>query len=399
MKYLNMRPILLVTLVLICTTFASAAEKAKVESKPTTKQLMQSFLEQLTILKPYMVSDEKIVDPKNELEIAKSLKEFSRLAKLAAHDPVLNKENFKFSRSILEHHIADVERTFRLGNKHFARWQLASTASICMSCHTQMRSTDRTFENFVNHKSFSSEFDQAEFLFATRAFDKAFAMFDSQIMGYPKNGVTTDELGRALERQLTYYTRLKRDLPGGIIKMKAYLKNEKLPPFARRNIEAWVQQMESFQAQKPIDPSQSSAEQVLAFAKKNIESQSTRKMIEASNPKLVTYLYVSGMLFEYLSKYPRSASVPELLYWLSICDRSINYSLFYSLADLYLRECIVSYPASPMAKKCYKEFEEATILGYSGSAGTQVPPDVQTDLDQLRKLVESRGKIESNGPK
>jgi len=364
------------------------AEKAP----PKTREIMDQFLEQLTALKPFMVSEQKFVDPKNELEISQHLKQFTKAAKTAAHDPALNAENFKFSRAILEKHIADTERTFRLGNKYFARWQLASTASICMTCHTQMRSTDQTFENFVNHKVFKSEFDQAEFLFATRGFDKAFALYDKLITDYPKNDASPEEVERALERQLTYYTRLTRDLSGGLTKFKSYQSNTKLPEFIKRNLSAWVQQLEGLSKQKSLAPKSSKAEDILAFAKKNIKSKVA--VFDSSNPKLVTYLYVSGILYEFLNKHPQSAAVPDVLYWLSFCDRSVNSSFFYSLADLYLRECVTNYPKSPIARKCYKEFEEATIFGFTGSAGTNVPPEVQADLDELKKLLDGKGAVE-----
>ena len=44
-------------------------------------------------------------------------------------------------------------------------------------------------------------------------------------------------------------------------------------------------------------------------------------------------------------------------------------------------------PRSPHAEKAYALLEEYTVLGYSGSGGIHVPPDVQARLDELYALV------------
>lgn len=365
------------------------------KSKPLeTKELMEQFLLQLVSLKKYFVSEDKFVDPKNSIEISSHLKEFADLAKQTKHDPRLNQENFKFSRHVLQDHITDTERVFRLGNKSYARWKLASTVSVCMSCHSQMPAANRSFGEFGNFKIFSSEFDQAEFLFATRAFDKSFELYDKIIDGYPKNKFQPEQVETSLERQLAYFSRIKRDPKEALVRMKAHQKNKELPEYLRRNVAAWISQFENWDKQAVFDLKTATDQQVIDFAKSNIEAKWNSKMMGASNPKLVTFLRVSGVLFEYLQTHPQSKAVPEVLYWLSICDRSINNTVFYSLADLYLRECIVNYPAQPIAKKCYKEFEEETILGYTGSSGTHLPAEVRADLDRLKKLVDTGGKVE-----
>jgi hypothetical protein len=57
----------------------------------------------------------------------------------------------------------------------------------------------------------------------------------------------------------------------------------------------------------------------------------------------------------------------------------------------------VRYPREAIAKKCFKEYEEETILGYTGSSGTNVPGEVRRDLNSLKKLIETGGKVELHG--
>lgn len=363
----------------------------------SSKDHMNQLLKELTILKTYFVSEDKFLDPKNNAKIATHLKKFSAMAAQTNHDPVMDQQNFKFTQQVLQAHIVETERAFNEGKKSYARWQLASTISLCMSCHTQAPATQRAFSDFNNLKTYSSKFDQAEFLFATRAFEQANQLFNSIIDSYPKNKVSLQQVETALERELTYYARVQRNPDQAVLAFKKYQKNKELPEFLQKNISVWIAEFENWKKQPSIDMTKSTDEQILEYARKNIADDGNHKMLTSSDPTLLTYLRVSGMLYEHLQKKSGSKVVPEILYWLSLCDRVINHNFFYSMADIYLKECIVKYSTTPIAKKCYQEYETQTILGYTGSGGTNVPADVKADLDQLKKLVNSSGKIDLKG--
>lgn len=359
-----------------------------------TKALMAQYLMHLTSLKRYLISDEKFSDPKNAKEIETNLKEFARLAKSAAHDPTLNQENFKFSRQVLEQSIVESERAFRLGRKSYARWQLNSAVNVCMSCHTQLPSSNRVFTNFKDPSIFTSKFDRAEFLFATRVFDRSMDLYDESIKGFPDNQISIFQIETALERQVAYFTRIIRNPAAGILKLKEHQKNKLLPEFLQNNIKVWMAQLSVEEKQTPFDPRSATDKQIIEYAAKNIESDSKQNTFDATNPRLVTYLVVSGMLFEFLEKHPQSAVTPQVLYWLAMCERSIENNFFFSLSDLYLRECVTKYPADPIAKKCYNQYELEITLGYTGSGGTRVPLEVKQDLEALKQLVDSKGKVD-----
>lgn len=376
---------------------AAAAPAAESQKSTSTKKIMHRFLGELVALKKYLLFEDAFTDPKNSKEISSHLREFAALAKQAKHDPQLQQENFKFSRYVLEEHIADAERAFRLGNKSYVRWQLQSTVSLCMSCHLQMPTATRAFEEFQSLKMYSSNFDQAEFLFATRDFDKAFSLYNRILNEYPDNKVKIDQIETALERELAYFSRIKRDPKEALRYLKLYQGNKKLPEHLQRNIAAWISQLELWSKGPDLDLATATEAQVLEFAKKNIDGKWTKAMSQANNPNLVRDLRVSGLLFEYLQGHPSSKITPEILYWLAICERSISTGFIYPLADLYLRECMIRYSSSPIAKTCFKEYEEQTVAGYTGSSGINVPPEVLRELNRLRKIVDSGGKVELQG--
>ena len=102
----------------------------------------------------------------------------------------------------------------------------------------------------------------------------------------------------------------------------------------------------------------------------------------------IARLWLRGSLYHYLNIRPHKDEVPQILYWLAIVDRSVNFSIYYSLADMYLKECILSYSRHPFARKCFEEYKENIILSYSGSRGTDIPEDIQQELKALQIRVE-----------
>lgn len=369
-------------MVLLLAGYGFSATSSPVQ----TKVIMSGFLEQLNAVKKYMVSETRFADPKNKVEISEHLKQFSQIADATMHDPQLQLDNFKLSRDVLVKHIHETEKIFREGNKDYARWMLNSTVYVCMSCHTQTPSADKRPLLETDSGNYFSQFEQAEFLFASRSFSEASRIYDLIIRGMVNDA--NPEVEKSLQRQVAYFARVKRAPKQAIKTLNEYLKLKNTPDYIRRDLVNWISQFEKWKNGKDIDPARASGEAIIDFAKSQIGSDQGVK-IESSNPKLVNYLRVSGVLYQFLHSHPQSKFTPQILYWLAICERSIEHNFFFSLADLYLRECITKYASDPVAKKCYAEFEKETVLGYSGSRGVDVPASVRDDLKALKKLIES----------
>ncbi|MCM2353135.1 MAG: hypothetical protein NDI63_05910 [Pseudobdellovibrio sp.] len=369
---------LIVFLALLMSMPVISAEQPAVH----TKTIMVQFLQQLNAVKKYMASESRFNDPKNKIEIAESLKKFSEIAEATMHDPQLQLDNFKLSRDVLVKHIHETEKIYLEGNKNYARWMLNSTIYVCMSCHTQTPSSDKRFFLTKDSENYFSQFEQAEFLFASKNFGEASRIYDAIIRGMVKD--ENLEVKKSLQRQVAYYARIKRNPTEAIAVLKDYLKLKNLSAYIRRDLLSWINQFEKWQNDNTFKLETATDESIIQFAKAHLEGKTKN---------LVNYLRVSGLLYEFLQTHPNSKATPQILFWLAVCDRSIERNFFFSLADLYLRECITKYPADPIAKQCYSEYEKETIFSYSGSRGTDVPLSVRNDLNTLKALVESGGKV------
>ena len=357
-----------------------------------TKKTMQDFLVTLTALKAYISSDAEFINQKNYASILKGLKELSTAAKNTKHDPKLLQENFKFSRQVLEDHLVETERVFGTGNKIYARWMMNSTLGICVSCHSQIPTNSRQKSPFLVSKVYSSDFYQADFLFATRDFEGASQIYRKLIKDYPKSGANFERLELSVGRELSYCLRIKRQLPVCRERIKDFLKNKELPESISKRLNGWDGQLAKWSEIELPNPKSTKEAEINKFAEVNLSSEAYQTAGSFAEKKVISYLLVSGILFEYLQSHPLGANEPDILYWLAKTDRELNNTFFYSLADLYLRECILKFPAHPTALKCYDEYKEEMILGYTGSSGVNIPADVSDDLKQLKGFIDSKGK-------
>ncbi|HEX4926203.1 MAG TPA: tetratricopeptide repeat protein [Bdellovibrionales bacterium] len=371
--------------------FASDKKQSETSQEPSkaadVRPVMQQILIHIQALRPFMTSESKFVDPKNSETIKGHLADLSKLVKAAKHNETLKAPTMSISREVLDGHISETERIFRVGDKRYARWALNSTLSVCMSCHTQETQKNANPWKLTGFAEFGSTFDQAELLFTGRDYEAAIALYDRIIDEYPDNAAKLSDVETALERKVAYYSRVKRDFNQAIESMKRSQNNKRLPESSHRNLIAWEG---LFRKQSKVilpDPKTANDGQIKAYVDKELKRGLWDALIEANNPRLVTNLTMSGILYEYLHHHPDTKIKPEILYWLALCDRKINNNFFYSLADIYLKECVHSFPESPVAKKCFKEYETHTILSYSGSAGVNVPEDVSAELRALKMKV------------
>lgn len=379
----------------LSTLAADKAEKPK-HVQPTMHKLFSKIQE----LVPYVVDEEKFNDPKNEKFIADSLKEMKKLAKDASHAEELKTTTFKISRKVLEDHFADIERVFKVGNKNFARWELGSTVPLCMSCHTQAPSASRNWDVVDITRGNLNDYQKAELLFMGRDFDDALNYYDVVISGYPDNKIPVNQVEKSLERKVVIFSRVKRDFTGGVKSLEKSLKNKKLPEAFVKNVNAWIGLFRIQNKNGFPNPKKSNDRDIQKYVQKELKRGLWDDMTDArntTNPRLVKNLTVSGVLYEYLNTHPETKIKPDILLWLAMCDRKFQETLFYSLADMYLKECINEFPTHPTAKKCFDEYKDNTIISYSGSGGVNLPDDVKKELKDLSIKVYGVDKSQVEG--
>ncbi len=59
----------------------------------------------------------------------------------------------------------------------------------------------------------------------------------------------------------------------------------------------------------------------------------------------------------------------------------------WDLADEYLGACVQEYPHSTIGEKCFNQYSDNVVVGYSGSAGTNIPAAVREHLARMKALA------------
>jgi hypothetical protein len=357
-----------------------------------TKSTMHKFLSDILALQPFLSSDDAFNDPKNQNTIAVHLISLNQWASDAADHFDLKKMQYSFSREVLKTQFNSALQAYEFGNKQYARDAINSSLSLCMSCHTQLPAKSRPsayLTTLVEKPDLPEDmFKQAELVFTMWEFDWALGLYDKMIAGYPKNKLSKEQIQTCLERKLSIFARIKRDPKAGIASFTKDLKNHKLPPNLKKDIQFWISEFRSWASEQPIDVKTAGDDEIHRYITQNLvtmEEAPGQKKVDS--PNIVTLLKISGVLYEYLNTRPSTTLKPDILYWLAICDKKVNQNYFYSLSDLYLRECIMTYPKSELAPKCFAEYKKNTLDHYLYHHENKVPPEVQTELDRFEKSV------------
>lgn len=369
--------------VLVSSAMTFHAHHAEAEVKPYMDQL----LHELFVLKPFIVNEDEFKNPKNNDTIKTSLNNMVQLSKKINHDKKIKKSAFKVSAQVLTEQLKDVSDVFQNGNKDYSLWTLKSTLNTCMSCHTQLPSVSTRFNTENESKKLTHLFNEAEFLFTVRNFDQAMPLYSEAVKNYPKD-MKIGDLDKVLLRKAYYFVRVKRDLPGLVVSLTADLQNKSIPESNKKSIQDLITSAESLQADKYPEFTAKNESELKIYAEKELQPILKGDLQFLSDKNLITYLKVSSILYEYIDKNPKTKLLPDMLYWLSFCEKRYTKNMYYSLPELYLRQCIMDYPKNPVAKKCYKEFEEMTLVSYTGSSGVNLPKDVRTELEKMKKMIE-----------
>jgi hypothetical protein len=288
-------------------------------------------------------------------------------------------------RYILDY-LQETQRALNEKNVDYARSRLYGLGSICASCHTQDTRL-RTLFAGAGRDKFADDASYAEFNFLTRNYDEAEKYFERELRA---PGTKTEyDIIRPLQRLVVIYAQIRNQPGAGAEALGKFVDLPQHTATTRQELKGWVTGMRALDA--------TGAGKVTAPAFRELESlvneilgplDQPLNVIRVPPDQEVRRIWLSGLLYHYLNRKPPADEVPKLLYWLAVNDRVVGYNYFYSLADLYLRECVYGHAAHPYAARCLAEFQEYVNFAYSGSGGTFIPEELQNELNKMKQAVD-----------
>jgi len=374
--------ITVVNLLLVLSISAVFADKQTLSSvNPIMAQIGQTMDQMF----PILFDDNKFSTPENKKYIANAIQKLQELFKTAKPHFDSKSLTYRISFDVIDKQLSDATTAMKYNNENYARNILKDFVSVCTSCHTQ-DSKLRTLFSGTTRAHFSNNLQFAEFNYMTRNYPTAIKSYDI----YVKNNKDLSEadLLTIMKRILTIYVQVYNRPEDAITELKKFKSYPHHTPFSAKNLEEWLVGLHDLVEQKVSKIKLTDFKQLKAQVYKILGPLDEPGSAEfPSKKEKVARVWLRGQLYHYLNTSPPKDEIPEILYWLAIVDRSINYSFYYSLADMYLKECMLQYTSHPFAKKCYDEYESYVTFSYSGSRGTDIPEDIQQELKALKVRV------------
>lgn len=374
---------LLLAFVMLGGAFAAFAD---------VKPFMDQMLVELFKLKPYIASEDKYTDPKNHEVVDSSLKKMIELSQKINHEKMIQRTGFVVSSNILNQQLKEAEAVYNNGNKAYSLWMLKSTLGVCMNCHTQLPAVSTVFTDLNKGHILTNDFEEGEFLFVIRNFKEAMKSYEAAIKGYPKNQLTSVDADKVIFRQLFYYVRVDRNFPGLISALSKDLENKQLPLSLQNKIKDFRSAAEKMKSEAYPAFSEAQENDLRKYVESSLQEELAGKFSFALPAKELNYLKVSSVLYDYLNKYPGTRLKPDILYWLSFCESHYSHNAFYSLPELYLKQCVLEFPKNPIAKKCLTQYQDLVTIAFTGSSGTHLPDAVVKEMKTMEELVKKMDK-------
>jgi len=326
-------------------------------------------------------------------------KQFERLSELfKASKPHIAKRSitYNISYDLMIQHMDDIRIVLERGDISLAKGMLKSVPYLCVSCHTQDVQQNKVFSS-VGRGKFENDYQYAEYLYVTRNYDNAVKYYMKYLTSLqPAN---EEYIQSALRRILVIYSQIKKDPGKAIDKLQPFAQKSEISKSIRKDINEWILGLEDLKTSSVLDESSYKERQKYVEYYLNQLANHDVNYFTTEKDK-VFYITLRGLLYEYLNSNPSENDVPVILYWLAVCDRTLEYSFFDDLADIYLKECILTYSNHPYAKKCFQEYETFMRFAYTGSSGTDLPGDIQQEIEVLKNIIQRsdlKGKNDAHG--
>lgn len=295
-------------------------------------------------------------------------------------DPTLG-----FISNLFEREVKQAYRALQSGHTAYAKNVLRTMTGFCIACHTR-HDKGPDFPSFdLNSKTAAlSQMQKAELLAATRQFDAALSEFEGIISDKNLANTRPFEWGRAVRNALTISIRVKKDPDRTLTIIDRIPALTDPPGFYAQNIPVWRQSILQWKAEQ--EKRINTEEGLFVEATRLNKEAKDVQQFPLDHSADVLYLRTSAVVHELLARYPSGQRTSEALLMAGAAYDLLENRLTSRLPDLYYESCIRNSPHSPIAEKCYQRFEQNMLFGYSGSAGTFLPNEVQELMKELQAL-------------
>ena len=357
----------------------AARDTATASLNPIMTDIGKAMLD----LYPLIVAQREFTE-RDVAHISESLAKLSKLFRQA--QPYIDERSdaYQISYEFISRYLEVLKTILETSHVDYARSYLHALGEICTSCHTQ-DTTLRTLFRGTTRKDFASDYAFAELNYMTRDYQKAVNYYEKYLMSPQRK--TELNVIQPLQRIVTIYTQIENRPAEGAGILQKYTSLKQHTPETREALEGWIQGLKALQSDHAGNSEVTSFETLQSYVARYLgDTEKLSLHIESTPKQEVLRIWLRGQLYHYLNRQPPGSEVPMLLYWLSVTDRSIAYNFYFSLADLYLRQCVLKYPDHPYARRCYAEYKHYVDYTYQRQ-GEEIPSGIAQEIQEMQKAL------------
>jgi len=356
----------------------------------STRAIMSDVVEALRVALPPSFSSQAFADPANRDEIELALQSLAASAGRLERHGEGRGASFAFLSQSLARDVRDVERRYAAGRTDESRFLLHHATELCVACHARLpaRAPHALGRQLMAAEALAAlpPQDRAQFEMATRQFEPAAADFEAALAD-PAIAPADLDLEGLIDTWVELCLRVLQDPARARRGLLALAEREDVPQHLRTSLTVWIEDLESPPAARPDEPAVAAARRLIATARDRTRYRDDRQA-------LIPLVTASGILYRYLdARTERTPEVGEAYYLLGVIEASVGRSFWASQTEHLLETSIRVAPAAPYAEDALGLLEELVIAGYTGSAGTHVPPDERERIDRLRALIADASEI------
>lgn len=351
--------------------------------KPMMRQNFATVME----LQEIAASPESFRGGKNYGEIVKLIDRLAGIAHVVPQVTDSSRPGLSAIAAIYEEYLNDLKSGLKSGNPIYLRNRIRTAAGFCFECHTST-STDQSFADPEKRADALklTPFQKAEFLASTRQFDKALDLYDNLLKGPAAPESQSTELAHGVRNALTLAVRVKEDPKRASDILDRVESREDLSGFFRNQVKAWRKDVSEWKKEKPLS-ADAPAGSWLEKAQRLADRGRILQAYPADHAGDVSYLRSISFAQQALAHAPNDAQKAQAFYLLGSAYSVLGNPLLWNLGGYYFEACVKAAPHTQVSQMCFDRWLEDATFNYTGSRGTDLPSELPSKADELRKLA------------
>jgi cytochrome c553 len=384
------KPLRILTLVSLNLAIASTVFAAPKQSQngPSVQQTMHSLVQPLTEL--CELSSSALRFSKNQKRVSELLKTFADKTRIiqtqfkskageSDFDPTAD-----FQIQILKDTVQRAQVEVKRGNPLYASALTRTLPQACMGCHSRM-DLGSQFPMKPKIPQGLTLTEQVSYLSALRHYDAALETIEKSLQNdqiLKENRLSWEN---ALNQGMILAIRVKRDPALAHKLIEAALRSKDLPSYLKNRFESWKTSIEAW-AKEPSRKIET-PKGLLAEGKRLYALALEAQKYPMDRSGWIYLLRSTEVLHRLMRTSGNESFVAEASFLLGTAYEALWGIGDSALHEIYLENCIRKKPHSPIASSCYVRLEDSIMNSFTGTAGTDVPMDLEKKLAELKILA------------